>query len=201
MLFEVPGRSGGRLVHREGEHGYIYDDWHLTEASRAKMLAKWPELDLPWIDIAAKKYASTRNAEGSARNGFVDWRDDVEDVSAASAKLLKVLHRCAPPARHSLGASKSSVSLYDFSVAIVSALKEQADILAASAAGVDARKLSHPLPTLISTLARQLRYAGQSELKFRSALVSLTTMTLDGLELRHTIDIRSAVRDALKSGG
>ncbi|RDS76465.1 hypothetical protein DL238_01800 [Alteriqipengyuania lutimaris] len=57
------------------------------------------------------------------------------------------------------------------------------------------------MPDLVVKLALQLRLAGREwDKKFQPELTRLTTLTLDGLALRHEIDIRSAVKDALRSG-
>ena len=134
------------------EEGYVYDDWTLSEKSRSKMAAKWPELDLPWIDLAAKAFASAWANKGSNRDGFVDWRDDIRAVSFASAKLLQALHGCAFPARHSLGRLKSGnaqTALYEHSVAVVTAFIDATGQLAKATEDVDARSLPHPMPELI----------------------------------------------------
>ncbi len=194
----------GTLLHSEGEAGYVYDDWTLSETSRSKMIGKWPALDLPWIDLAAKQFASAWSQNGSNRGGFVGWRDDIKAVSSASAKLLKALQGCAFPARHSFGMLKSGnaeTALYEHSVAVVTALIDATGQLAKATEDVDARRLPHPMPELIIQLAQQLRFAGEPwDKSFNPALVSLTTMTLDGLGIKHALDIRSSVKDVLKSG-
>lgn len=207
MTFEirpVGAPVSGRLVHREGDDGYVYDDWSLNEAARAKMLSKWPALDLAWVDLAAKEFASAWAKKGSNKDGFVGWREDIKGVLFAASKLLKALKGCAFPAQYTLGRHNfggTEVALYDHALTTVAALIDATNQLKCSAQGIDARNLPHPMPELIIKLARQLRYTGHPwDRNFKLALVSLTTMTLDGLGLRHELDIRTAVRDALNSG-
>lgn len=207
MAFEVTpsGKpNAGDLMQEEGKDGWVYTTWRLTEASRHKMIAAWPELDLPWVDLAAREFEVAWANKGSNREGFVGWRDDIESLSAASAKLLRILQSCEFPARHSLGTwerESGSVSLCESSVELVEALVAETDRLKQLSSGVDARSLPHPMPDLIIKLAEQLRFAGIPwDQKFGSQLTRLTTIALDGLELRHSLDIRSSVKDTLKSG-
>ncbi|GAA4045318.1 hypothetical protein [Parerythrobacter jejuensis] len=207
MAFEVTpsGKpNAGDLKQEEGKDGWVYTTWRLTKVSRDKMIAAWPELDLPWVDLAAREFEVAWANKGSNREGFVGWRDDIESLSAASARLLKVLQSCAFPARHSLGTlerESGSASLYESSVELVEALVAETDRFKQLSSGMDARSLPHPMPGLIIKLARQLRYAGAPwDKKFGSQLTRLATITLDGLELRHSLDIRSSVKDTLKSG-
>lgn len=193
-----------RILQNAGEDGWVHTHWRLSEASRARLLERWPELDLPWVDLAAREFEAAWSRKGSNREGFVGWREDMESLSSASAKLLRALEACAAPARHSLGVIGDAAgdgSLYDRAVTTVSALAAASARNRELAADVDARSLPHPLSDLIIKLARQLRYAGRPWGKgFRPELTRLTTLVLDGLELRHSLDIRSAVKDALSSG-
>ncbi|UOR15833.1 hypothetical protein [Qipengyuania aquimaris] len=207
MAFVIPpdGRAvTGRLLHDEGEEGWAYENWRLSAESREKILAAWPELDLPWIDLAAREFEAAWSRKGSNREGFVGWREDIEKLSNASERLLKALEDCATPARHSLGTLAGAAgeeTLYGRAVGTVGALVAETGRLKQLAAGVDARSLPHPMPDLIIKLARQLRYSGRSwDKRFKPELTRLTTLVLDGLGLRHSIDIRSGVKDALKSG-
>jgi len=161
-------------------------------------------LDLPWVDLAAKEFDAAWSRRGSNGEGFVGWREDIESLSLASAKMLKALRASATPARLSLGtleSPKGQVAFYDQAIETVGALFAETDRLKRLAADVDARSLPHPMPDLVIKLARQLRYAGQPwDKKFKPELTRLATFTLDGLGLRHAIDVRSAVKDALNSG-
>lgn len=193
-----------RILQNAGEDGWAYPHWRLTEASRARMLARWPELDLPWIDLAAREFEAAWSRKGSNREGFVGWREDMESLSAASAKLLGALEACAPPARYALGAVEGAAgeeALYEQAVRTVTALAAASGRNRELAAQVDARSLKHPLPDLVIKLARQLRYSSQPwDKAFKPELTRLTTIVLDGLQLRHALDIRSTVKDALNSG-
>jgi len=191
-------------VHTPGDDGWGYSDWRLTAQAREKIKARWPDLDLPWVDFAAREFEAAWLNKGSNREGFVGWREDIESLSTASHKLLKALENSALPARHSLGTrgdGPEPTSLYEESVEIVRALAAVTDRARKRAENVDARQLTHPMPDLIIKLAKQLRYAGVPwDKAFKPQLTRLTTLALDGLELRHTIDIRSSVKDAIQSG-
>lgn len=207
MAVDIPPNSksdAGQLLQEAGEDGWQYSRWRLSAASREKMQVAWPELDLPWVDLAAKEFEAAWSRKASNKEGFVGWREDIESLSSASAKLLKILQASATTARLSLGkleSAKGEVALYDQAVETVGALAAETDNLKRLTADVDARSLPHPMPDLIIKLARQLRYARQPwDKKFKPQLTRLTTLTLDGLELRHAIDVRSAVKDALNSG-
>lgn len=207
MAFEITsngGLSAGDLLQNAGEDGWVYETWRLTEASREKMLVAWPELDLPWVDLAAREFEIAWINKGSNKEGFVGWREDIESLSSASRKLLKVLQGCAFPARYSLGTLTSkagSASLHETSLELMSALVAETERLKKASKGVDARSFPHPMTDLVIKLARQLRFAGiQWDSKFGSNLTRLTTIALDGIELRHSLDIRSSVKDVLKSG-
>lgn len=207
MAFEIKPnvkRIAGDLLQNAGADGWVYETWRLTEASREKMLVAWPELDLPWVDLAAREFEIAWFNKGSNREGFVGWREDIESLSSASQKLLKVLQRCAFPARHSLGTLTSKVgsaSLHETSIELISALVAETERLKKASIGVDARSFPHPMTDLVIKLARQLRYAEIPwDSKFGSHLTRLATIALDGLELRHSLDIRSSVKDVLKSG-
>jgi len=203
VVTPIGSSAAGKLLHREGESGWIYDDWRLSAASREKMNAIWPTLDLPCLDLAARAFESAWLQKDSNKNGFVGWREDIDSVASASAKLLKALESCAFPAQYSLGTmpgKNGGAALYDQSVEIVAALVQATDQLKLQSADVDARTLSHPMPELIIKLAQQLRFCEVPwDKKFQPALTRLTTLTLDGLELRHSLDIRSSVKDTLKS--
>lgn len=204
IVTPIGSSAVGEPLHREGESGWVYDDWRLSAASREKMKADWPTLDLAWVDLAARAFESAWSQKDSNENGFVGWREDIDSVAYASAKLLKALEGCAFPAQHSLGTmprENGETALYDKSVEIVAALINATKQLQSNVDGMDARKLSHPMPELIIKLARQLRYAELPwDRKFQPALTRLTTLTLDGLNIRHSLDIRSSVKDTLKSG-
>jgi hypothetical protein len=78
MAIEIPSGGAplsGELLHHEDEPGYVYDDWSLTAKSRAKMVARWPTLDLACVDLAAKEFASAWASKGSNIDGFVGWRE------------------------------------------------------------------------------------------------------------------------------
>lgn len=207
MAGETPPRGEPtqfEFLHSPGDDGWVYSDWRLTASVRDKMTAHWPELDLPWVDLAAREFEAAWLSKGSNRERFVGWREDIESLSVASHKLLKVLEDCALPARHFLGTrgdGPEQTSLYAESVELVRALVALTDRARSRADNVDARRLTHPMPDLIIKLAKQLRYAGVPWGKaFKPQLTRLTTLALDGLELRHAIDIRSSVKDALQSG-
>ena len=161
-------------------------------------------VDADAIPAAAREFEAAWSRKGSNREGLVGWREDMESLSSASAKLLRALEACAAPARHSLGiieGASGEVPLYHQAVRTVSALAAASARNRELASDVDARSLPHPLPDLVIKLARQLRYAGRPWGKgFRPELTRFTTLVLDGLELRHSLDIRSAVKDALSSG-
>lgn len=207
MAFKIPSSGKpdpGKLSQHEGPNGYVYDDWRISGTAREKMIALWPELDLTWVDLAAREFESAWSKRGSNRDGFVGWRDDITSVATAAKRLRKALEASRVPARHSLGdheASAGSASLHERASEMVEALITRTDELSSYASGVDARSLPHPMPDLVVKLALQLRLAGREwDKKFQPELTRLTSLTLDGLGLRHEIDIRSAVKDALRSG-
>jgi hypothetical protein len=122
--------------------------------------------------------------EGLEQDGFVSWREDIGAVSFASAKLLKALEGCAFPARYSLGRLKTGnaeTALYEHAVAVVTALIDATGQLA------KARKMwmrgAYPIlrPNSSSNWPSSFGTPANRGIELQSAVVSLTTIALDGI--------------------
>jgi hypothetical protein len=92
-------------------------------------------------------------------------------------------------------------TLYEHSVAVVTALTNVTGQTHRIHKDRGRTELTSSDARAIFRLAQQLRYADEPwDKSFNAAVVSLTLMTLDGLEVKHQLDIRSSVKDVLKSG-